>query len=76
MKKQLIAAIQARVEHLRTEDERTQAELAESIGLTQPRLNALLHGEVERFSLDALIALAAKLGLSVRLSVTRPYRSR
>jgi hypothetical protein len=30
---------------------------------------------LELFSLEALIDVASKLGLSVRLSIARPYRS-
>jgi len=47
----------------------TQAEKAEALGITQPRLNDLLKGRVEKFSLDALVALAPKAGLRVNVNV-------
>ena len=47
----------------------TQAEAARRLGVTQPRLNDLLRGRVARFSLDALVGLAERAGLSVRLEV-------
>ena len=50
-----------------------QRELAALLGMTQARLNALLTGKLEQFSVDALIALATKVGLNVRVTVTRPY---
>lgn len=50
-----------------------QRQLAAMLGMTQARLNALLTGKLEQFSVDALIALAAKIGLNVRVTVTRPY---
>jgi predicted XRE-type DNA-binding protein len=50
----------------------TQAEAAKRLGITQPRLNALLRGRLDKFSLDALMNLAARAGLSVRVKVIRP----
>ena len=40
----------------------TQAEAARRCGVTQPRMNDLLRGRISRFSLDALVNIAAKLG--------------
>ncbi len=47
----------------------TQAEKAEVLGITQPRLNDLLKGRVDKFSIDALVSLAQKAGLRVNVSV-------
>lgn len=52
----------------------TQAELAEWLGITRPRLNRLLARDVDLFGLDSLVAIARRAGLAVRVSVTRPYR--
>ena len=49
----------------------TQAEAAARLGVTQPRLNDLLKGKIAKFSLDALVDLAAKAGLTVRLDIAR-----
>ena len=49
--------------------ETTQADAANRLGVTQPRLNDLLRGKVDRFSLDALTNLAAAAGLSVEWSI-------
>jgi predicted XRE-type DNA-binding protein len=49
----------------------TQAEAAKRLGITQPRLNDLLRGRIGKFSLDALMNLAAAAGLSVTLQVGR-----
>jgi predicted XRE-type DNA-binding protein len=48
----------------------TQMEAARRLAVTQPRLNDLLRGRVGKFSLDALVALAARAGLSVHLEIT------
>lgn len=52
--------------------ELTQAATASRLGLTQPRLNDLLRGRINKFSLDALINLATAAGLAVRVEVVRP----
>ncbi len=49
----------------------TQATGARALGLTQPRLNALLKGKLHQFSLDALVNIASNAGLNVRLVVKK-----
>lgn len=47
----------------------TQTEAARRCGVTQPRMNDLLRGRVSRFSLDALVNIAASLGRRVRVKL-------
>ena len=47
----------------------TQAEAAKRCGVTQPRINDLLRGRIARFSLDALVNIAAALGQNVRVTL-------
>lgn len=47
----------------------SQAEAARRCGITQPRMNDLLRGRIGRFSLDALVNIAAEAGLHVELEV-------
>jgi predicted XRE-type DNA-binding protein len=49
----------------------TQAAAAKALGLTQPRLNALLKGRLSQFSLDALVNIASNAGMNVRLVVKK-----
>jgi predicted XRE-type DNA-binding protein len=49
----------------------TQAAAAKALGITQPRLNALLKGKIGLFSLDALVNIASRAGLNVRLVVKK-----
>lgn len=49
----------------------TQAQAAARLGVTQPRLNDLLRGRLARFSLDALVGLAQRAGLALRIEITR-----
>ena len=47
----------------------TQAKAADRLGVTQPRLNDLLRGKADKFSLDALVDLSARAGLAVKLDI-------
>lgn len=47
----------------------TQAEKAAALGITQPRLNDLLNGKINKFSLDALVNIATSAGLEVNVDV-------
>lgn len=47
----------------------SQKEAATRLGVTQPRVNLLLNQREERFSVDNLIELAPRAGLSVHLVV-------
>jgi predicted XRE-type DNA-binding protein len=44
----------------------TQARAARRLGITQPRLNDLLNGKINKFSLDTL---ATRAGLEVKIDV-------
>lgn len=75
LKQELLKTVQNRIESIRDKKRITQAEAARSLGMTQPRLSALVQGHLDLFSLEALIDVAYKLDLKVRLNVSRPYRS-
>ena len=49
----------------------TQAQAAQRAGITQPRMNDLVKGRTHKFTLDALVNVAAKLGYSVKLVLKR-----
>ncbi len=49
----------------------TQAAAAQTLGLSQPRLNALIKGRLSLFSLDALVNIASRAGLSVRMVIRK-----
>ena len=72
LRAQLAAALVAHIESLLL----SQAQAAQHLRIAQPRLNLLMRGHGASFSLDTLANLAARLGLAVRLSVTRAYRKR
>jgi len=47
----------------------TQAKAASRLGVTQPRLNDLLQGRINKFSLDTLLTLAGRAGLKVKINI-------
>ena len=49
----------------------TQAEAAKRLGVTQPRMNDLLRGRIDKFSLDALMILAISAGLTVEWRIAK-----
>jgi predicted XRE-type DNA-binding protein len=53
----------------------TQAQAATLFGVTQPRVNLLLKGKINEFSLDALVNMLARAGVDVEPKfVTRRKR--
>ena len=49
----------------------TQAQAAKRLGVTQPRLNDLLRGKIDKFSLDSLVNMLAAAGMRVELRVKK-----
>jgi len=47
----------------------TQAVAAKRCGVSQPRINNLLQGRIDKFSVDALINIAACLGQRVHIEL-------
>lgn len=67
----LRSELMMRIEDFYRKSGMTQAQAAKALGLTQPRLNALLKGRIGLFSLDALVNVASRAGLNVRLVVKK-----
>ena len=49
----------------------TQREAAKIFGITQPRLNDVMRGRVDKFSLDALVKMLSNAGMQVELRVKK-----
>jgi predicted XRE-type DNA-binding protein len=47
----------------------TQAAAAKRCGVSQPRINDLLRGKIDKFSIDALVNMATALGRKVRVEI-------
>jgi predicted XRE-type DNA-binding protein len=51
-------------------EELTQAQASKRLGITQPRVSEVTRGKVELLSLEYLVGLCAKAGISVGLTIT------
>jgi predicted XRE-type DNA-binding protein len=49
----------------------TQLQAAKRLGITQPRLNDLLRGKIDKFSVDALVNMLTKAGKRVSVKVRK-----
>lgn len=67
----LRSVLMMRIEDHYRESGMTQVEAANRLGLTQPRLNALLKGKIGEFSLDALVNIATNAGMRVEMRVKK-----
>jgi len=54
----------------------TQAEVASSLGINQPKVSALLHFKLEGFSVERLLQFLVSLGHDVEIIVRSKPRSR
>ena len=63
LRSQLQIAISGKIKDL------TQLEAAEILQISQPRVSALLKGNVGDFRLDSLVDMAARLGMHVSIEV-------
>jgi predicted XRE-type DNA-binding protein len=67
----LRSTLMQRVEKFVKQSNMTQSEAASVLGVTQPRLNQLLKGKIQLFSLDALVNMLANAGMRVTLTVKK-----
>ncbi|MEX2091938.1 MAG: helix-turn-helix transcriptional regulator [Pirellulales bacterium] len=51
----------------------TQAAAGKLLGITQPKVSALINGRLDGFSTERLIRFLNALGCDVRISVSRPH---
>jgi predicted XRE-type DNA-binding protein len=61
----LIVQLRKRLDSLQV----TRSQAARLLGVSQPRVTDLMHGRIDRFSVDVLMKLLGKAGIEVRLIV-------
>ena len=54
----------------------TQIQAADVLGISQPKISALLHGRLEGFSMDRLVRFLISLDQDVKISVRSKVRTR
>jgi predicted XRE-type DNA-binding protein len=57
------------LEHWLEKNRMTQVEAAKVLGVTQARVSNLKRGQINRFSMDLLVRLAARAGLKPKLKL-------
>lgn len=67
------AELMLTVEKLITRRKLTQAQAAKLLGVSQPRVSDLVRGRLHRFSIDALVEMLARAGVTVRLTTGRSH---
>jgi predicted XRE-type DNA-binding protein len=65
----LRAALMIKITEKIKKQELTQAQAAEILQITQPRVSALLNGKIDEFRLDSLVDMAHRQGLHVSIKV-------
>lgn len=68
---QVRAELMIEVQRYVNEGGLTQIQAAKRLGITQPRLNDLLRGKIDKFSVDALVNMLAKAGKRVSVKVRK-----
>jgi predicted XRE-type DNA-binding protein len=61
--------LMCQLEILIRDNQWTQAEVAQVLGISQSRVSDLIRGKFEKFSLDMLITLATRAGMKVELKL-------
>jgi predicted XRE-type DNA-binding protein len=69
------SALMRRIQAIIAHNSWSQKEAAEHCGVSVPRTNALLRGHIDKFSLDALVNIAARLGQTVTIDVSDPKKA-
>lgn len=65
----LRSQLMTRIEQFVERSGMTQTAAARALGVTQPRLNDLVRGKIDKFSLDALVNMLAHAGMRVEMKV-------
>ena len=63
------AVLMMEIESILRKEGWTQTQAARRCGVSQPRVSDLLRGNIDKFSLDALVNIAASLGRRVKIGL-------
>jgi predicted XRE-type DNA-binding protein len=75
LRSNLITAVRKRIAE-RTARGESQTDIANLLGVTQPRVSDLKRGKIHLFSVEMLAGMLARLGAEVAVSVITPRRDR
>ena len=63
------SALMMQVEKYIKNHKLTQTQAAKQLGIDQPRLNKLLKGRIDLFTIDRLVEMLAKVSVNVKLEI-------
>lgn len=67
------AELAARIYQVIKSRKLTQTAAAKLLGISQPKISALINGHLDGFSTDRLFRFLGALGCDVRITVSRPH---
>ena len=67
LRSQLMDAIKAYIDH----ENLTQEEAAKRLGVSRSRVSELVNGRISKFTIDKLVNMAARVGLTTRITVRK-----
>lgn len=67
----LMIAVRDRIDQLKAAKQNVVA----MAKVSQPRISSLMNGQIDKFSIDSLVDIAERLGLSVAIAATTPVSS-
>ena len=67
LRSQLMDAIKAYIDH----EALSQEEAAKRLGVPRSRVSELVNGRISKFTIDKLVNMAARVGLTTRITVRR-----
>ena len=67
LRSQLMLALEQYIVH----EKITQEEAAKRLGVSRPRVSDLVRGHIDKFTIDKLVNMAARVGLTARLTIKR-----
>jgi predicted XRE-type DNA-binding protein len=71
---QIRTDLMLQIERILRDEGLTQVKAAKVLGISQPRVSDLVRGRIESFSIDALVEMLARLGVTVTLRTKRSHR--
>ena len=72
LRSQLMDALESYIGH----EEITQTEAAMRFGVPRSRVSELVNGRISKFTIDKLVNMASRVGLTTRITVERSARPR
>ena len=71
LRSQLMMALEQYIVH----EEITQEQASKRLGVSRPRVSDLVRGHIDKFTIDKLVNMAARVGLTATLTIKRERKA-